>query len=1142
MKKIVLGLFLVFFTLLRGQTPVYQFDFDGNANNSGTGTFTGWNLSGAGSLTYVNNRFGQANKAVNIPNNVTFVNQGSENAPNLPAGNSARTLSFWVKFINDNDASSYCVVGWGASLANNAFGFWRNGVQNSYYTWGAGNDYNVPQTNGQIQAQNNGWVHIAITHTGSTLTTYFNGVDVGSYARTLNTFGPSFLVLNRLVNAATNGTGTAFQLDDLRIYNSALTPAQISALYTTTQLPTLPTISNVSATSVGSTTATIGYTVNANNAATTTEIRYNIPPSGPVLIQSGPGANGNTDTPLSQTLTGLQPNTTYIYAVWATNSQGTSFTSNPLIFTTLPPATQAPAITNVNTSSITFNAATVNFNLNAFGTSTTYVVEYETTLGGPLTTVPGGTTSVNTATPFQVQLTGLTPNYSQYSYRVRATNTAGQVTLSNWVSFSTPSAIVMTNVSESNITTTTAQINYTLNTNGYSAIVAIDYQAGTIFDTDLPYSTATINPALNNTTATNYNYTLSGLTPNTTYSYRLGVAHPNAGTDSFQENAAFTTLAVSAVPTAPSPQSFCNGATVANLNATGTGIKWYTAATGGTPLAPTTVLTTGAYFVSQTQPNLAESSRIQVQVNITIISPPFNVPPNQTFCQGATLGSIQTGAGSNFQWYAAASGGSVLPNSTLISTGTYYLSQTISNCESSRTAVSVTVTSPTAPSAQAQTFCNSATVANLVATGANLKWYTSATGGAPLATTAAVTSGTYYVSQTVNTCESSRSAVSVTVTSTNAPTAQAQTFCNSATVANLVATGSNLNWYSAATGGAPLASTVALTSGTYYVSQTVNTCESTRTSVSVVVNVVNTPTAQAQIFCNSATIANLVATGSNLNWYSAATGGAPLASTVALTSGTYYVSQTVNACESLRQAVNVTVNTTVPPTVPNNQTFCSGATINNIQVTSGTNMFWYTTATGGTALSFAAPLSTGTYYVSQTVNGCVSSRAAVAVTVNQVGAPTGNANQTFVQGNTVANLSATGTAIVWFASEQDALSNNNPLASTAVLVNATTYYAIQTVNGCRSNAALAVFVTVTLSMSEAEQELHFSMAPNPATTYITIQSAEEITKVSIYSLYGQLIRTDKSKEFLVNDLPSGIYFVEVEAADARKGIQKFIKQ
>ena len=71
------------------------------------------------------------------------------------------------------------------------------------------------------------------------------------------------------------------------------------------------------------------------------------------------------------------------------------------------------------------------------------------------------------------------------------------------------------------------------------------------------------------------------------------------------------------------------------------------------------------------------------------------------------------------------------------------------------------------------------------------------------------------------------------------------------------------------------------------------------------------PTAAAQTFCGSKTIADLVATGTDLKWYDVATNGTALASTIAITSGTYYVTQTLNNNESARTSVAVTVNTTI---------------------------------------------------------------------------------------------------------------------------------------------------------------------------------------------------------------------------------------
>ena len=309
------------------QTPVYQFDFDGDMNNSGTGTFTQWTTAGTGAVSYVPNRLGQANKAINIPNNLTFTNIGGYNAPDLPAGNSSRTLSFWVKFINDTDNKTYPIVGWGSSLPNMAFGFWRTGSQNSYYTWGAGNDYNIPQTNAQIQASNNGWVHIAMTHNGSTLVIYYNGVAQGDYGRGLDTYGPSFLVLNRLVNAAANGSGDAFQLDDLRIYNTALTPAEILALYNPSAGATPPLISGVYFGSATPSSASVHFSLNPGGAVTTTNIVVTQYGAGIGGVYPGPTVSGNNTQDLQVVVPGLTPGTCYLYHIEASNSAGNAAVS-----------------------------------------------------------------------------------------------------------------------------------------------------------------------------------------------------------------------------------------------------------------------------------------------------------------------------------------------------------------------------------------------------------------------------------------------------------------------------------------------------------------------------------------------------------------------------------------------------------------------------------------------------------------------------------------------------------------------------------------------------------------------------------------------------------------------------------------------
>jgi hypothetical protein len=71
-------------------------------------------------------------------------------------------------------------------------------------------------------------------------------------------------------------------------------------------------------------------------------------------------------------------------------------------------------------------------------------------------------------------------------------------------------------------------------------------------------------------------------------------------------------------------------------------------------------------------------------------------------------------------------------------------------------------------------------------------------------------------------------------------------------------------------------------------------------------------------------------------------------------------------------------------------------------------------------------------------------------------APTGAANQTLCAGATVSQLSATGTAIQWYATP----TGGTPLASNTVMVNGTTYYATQTVNSLESTNRLAVTITL----------------------------------------------------------------------------------
>ena len=496
-----------------------------------------------------------------------------------------------------------------------------------------------------------------------------------------------------------------------------------------------------------------------------------------------------------------------------------------------------------------------------------------------------------------------------------------------------------------------------------------------------------------------------------------------------------------------SSQVFCTSATVADLTATGQNLKWYATQTGTAVLSTAAALTTGTYYVSQTV-DTCESNRTAVNVTINATAAP--TASDQLFCTSATVADL-IATGQNLKWYASQSGTAVLADTALLSNGTYYVSQTVDTCESSRTAVTVTIHTTAVPTASAQTMCSTATVADLQATGQNLKWYANATDTVALNQDVLLTENTYYVSQTVNGCESERQSVNVTLQTVALPLASDQNLCGSSVIADLQVTGDNIKWYASATGTDILQSETALSDGTYYVSQTINGCESARRAVVVTLNTVAIPVADDQTFCGASTRADLTASGDNLKWYASPTSTVVLTPETVLSNATYYVSQTINGCESARKAVQVVINSQVLPQVQN-QSFCGLATVADL-VATGQNIQWYATETGTDVLTSDTQLISGTYYVSQTINGCEGQRKAVLITITNATAPV-VASQTLCNRAKVADLASETMTLKWYATE-----NSSQVLAADTILSTGTYYVSQLVNACES-ARTAVQITI----------------------------------------------------------------------------------
>ncbi|WP_073482199.1 gliding motility-associated C-terminal domain-containing protein [Flavobacterium sp. CF108] len=591
--------------------------------------------------------------------------------------------------------------------------------------------------------------------------------------------------------------------------------------------------------------------------------------------------------------------------------------------------------------------------------------------------------------------------------------------------------------------------------------------------------------------------------------------------------------------TTDTTQDFCliDAPTVADIQvntpAVGT-IVWYTAVTGGTPIASTTALTTGTYYASilNGTTNCESAVRLAIAVSVTDPGTPTTTDATQDFClvDAPTVADIQvnTPAVGTIVWYTAATGGTAVPATTALATGTYYASilNPTTNCESNvRLAVAVSVTDPGTPTTTdaTQDFClvDAPTVAdiqvNIPAVG-TIVWYTAATGGTAVPATTALATGTYYASildPTTN-CESNvRLAIAVSVTDPGTPTTTdvTQDFClvDAPTVAdiqvNTPAVGT-IVWYTAATGGTAVPATTALATGTYYASilDPTTNCESNvRLAIAVSVTDPGTPTTTdaTQDFClvDAPTVAdiqiNTPAVGT-IVWYTAATGGTAVPTTTALATRTYYASildPTTNCESNVRLAVAVSVTDPGTPTTTDaTQDFClvNAPTFANIQVNES-NVVWYSTATGGTAIPATTALTNGTYYAAilDPATNCQSAvRLAIAVTVTDPVTPTTtDATQTFCSGNapTVANIQVNEINVVWYT----AATGGTAIPATTALATGNYYGAIQDpVTGCESSVRLLVAVTVGNTINPTTNNAVQSFCSTASPTIASIQVNE----------------------------------------------------
>ena len=215
MKKILLlTVMFVFSSQVNAQTAIQEFNFNGTLIN------TSKNITFSGISKFVKDRSGIDNSAIRVVNNVV-----EATIPNLPLSNSARTISIWVKY-NDVATANY-IWGYGSLLSAQYFGLLQQSATNSksdlnLACWGPNNDLIVNTT---IAAET--WYNYTVTYDGLCSKMYRNGELIKS------SVSPRKLTSSIVFGIGRMGSAVSINadIDDLKIYNVALSPEEVATLY-----------------------------------------------------------------------------------------------------------------------------------------------------------------------------------------------------------------------------------------------------------------------------------------------------------------------------------------------------------------------------------------------------------------------------------------------------------------------------------------------------------------------------------------------------------------------------------------------------------------------------------------------------------------------------------------------------------------------------------------------------------------------------------------------------------------------------------------------------------------------------------------------------------------------------------------------
>ncbi len=401
--------------------------------------------------------------------------------------------------------------------------------------------------------------------------------------------------------------------------------------------------------------------------------------------------------------------------------------------------------------------------------------------------------------------------------------------------------------------------------------------------------------------------------------------------------------------------------------------------------------------------------------------------------------------------------------------------------------------------------------------------------------------------------------------------ATTQSFCVSPTVADLSATGENIQWYDAETDGNLLDETTSLTDGqTVYVTQTINNCESDAIAISIVVEDVEAPlpdNPQLELYeagCNFelSTLPRPTATDNCegsitavlhslsfppgdetilVTWrYSDASGN--FIDQLQLIS-TADSEAPVPALASLPElTAQCEVVSLIPPIATDNcdNGNIEGTTTTSVPVTETTTIEWVFEDSAGNSITQSQTI---------VIDEDTESPEILAESEVNLDLVDGLANLSveMIDNGSNDNCSLESQVLSQNSFSCDDL-ENQPL---------TISYTVTDSSGNSSSQDILINLTDSLDSCESlsvdnptEAQLAIKLYPNPATHQVTLTSDHQadIKAVSLYNMLGQKVKqlelsgSSAPLQIDLSDLASGNYFIQITTKDNNTLTKRFIKR